>query len=216
MSQTWFTADTHFGHASIVKFCARPFLSEQEREKALVDPRGRWKVSRQTIERHDEALIENINSVVAPEDTLWVLGDFCWGKAKEAAGYLERIRCKHVHLVWGNHDHNSIGTLFESNRQQGIIRVRHQLIWLNHYPMRSWDGRFHGSWHLYGHVHNRFDAIDSQTPYMLTRDVGVDASEYRPISFEELEGYMAPRVEVFNQLRKKIMNGDSDVDGQID
>ena len=215
MPQTWFTADTHFGHANIVKFCARPFLSAAEQEKAAVDPRGHWKVSRETIEQHDEALIQTINSMVMPKDTLWILGDFCWGKEKEAAAYLARIACENVHFVWGNHDHSSVGHLFKSNMQQGIIRVDGQLIWLNHYPMRSWDGRFHGSWHLYGHVHNRFEALDQDTPYMLTKDVGVDACNYQPISFEQLAQYMQPRVAVFNELRKKIMNGES-VDGQID
>ena len=132
MSQTWFTADTHFGHANIVKFCNRPFLSPEEQEKAAADPRGHWKVSRDTIKRHDATLIQTINNMVMPDDTLWVLGDFCWGKEKEAAAYLNRIACKNVHFVWGNHDHSSVGPLFKSNMQQGIIRVKGQLIWLNH------------------------------------------------------------------------------------
>ena len=215
MPQTWFTADTHFGHANIVKYSQRPFLSAEEQERAASDPRGHWKVSRQTINQHDEALIENINSLVMPDDTFWILGDFCWGKEREAAGYLDRIVCKNVHFVWGNHDHSSVGPLFKSHMQQGIIRVKGQLIWLNHYPMRSWDGRFHGSWHLYGHVHNRFTSIDGDTPYMLTRDVGVDACNYRPLSFDQLANYMQPRIQAFQELRTKIMNGET-VDGQID
>ena len=150
-----------------------------------------------------------------PDDTLWILGDFCWGKEKEAADYLGRITCKNVHFVWGNHDHSSVGPLFKSNMQQGIIRVNGQLIWLNHYPMRSLDGRFHGSWHLYGHVHNRFESLDRDTPYMLTKDVGVDACNYQPISFDQLANYMKHRVVAFNELRRKIINGES-VDGQID
>lgn len=215
MPQTWFTADTHFGHANIVKFAQRPFLSDEEQEKLAADPRGRWKVSRDTIDRHDESLIETFNSLVMPTDTLWILGDFCWGKEKAAKEYLDRINCKNVHFVWGNHDHSTIAHLFKSNMQQGIIRVQGQLIWLNHYPMRSWDGRFHGSWHLYGHVHNRFEAADRDTPHMLTKDVGIDANNYQPISFEALETYMQPRVEIFNEVRRKVMAGEK-VDQQID
>ena len=215
MSQTWFTADTHLGHANIVKFCQRPFLSSEEQEKARIDPRGRWKVSRATINQHDQALIQSINESVMPDDTLWILGDFCWGKEKEAAAYLDRITCKNVHFVLGNHDHSTIGPLFKSNMQQGIIRVKGQLIWLNHYPMRSWDGRFHGSWHLYGHVHNRFEKADQQTLHLLTKDVGVDACNYRPISFEQLNEYMKPRVRKFNEIRERIMAGET-VDEQID
>jgi calcineurin-like phosphoesterase family protein len=45
MPTTWFTSDTHFGHASILTFCARPFAD---------------------IVAHDEALIANWNARVAP------------------------------------------------------------------------------------------------------------------------------------------------------
>lgn len=215
MSQTWFTADTHFGHANIVKYCQRPFLSPEEQEKVSVDPRGKWKVSKDTINRHDEVLLQSINELVMPDDTLWILGDFCWGKEKEAASYLDRITCKNIHFVWGNHDHSSIGHLFQSEMQQGVIRVQGQLIWLNHYPMRSWDGRFHGSWHLYGHVHNRFAEADREAQHMLTKDVGMDACNYQPISFDKLTDYMKPRIEVFNEIKNSVMAGKS-VNVQID
>ena len=36
MPTTWFTADTHLGHANIVKFCLRPFLTPAEEEQALM------------------------------------------------------------------------------------------------------------------------------------------------------------------------------------
>ena len=80
-----------------------------------------------------------------------------------------------------------------------MVRVADQDVWLNHYPMRSWDGKSHGSWHLYGHVHGRLAAEDAAHPWMLTRDVGVDACDYRPVSFTELAAFMAPRVEAFRQ-----------------
>ena len=215
MHQTWFTADTHFGHANIVKYSQRPFLSDDEWIKLKADPRGPWKVSRETIDLHDEQLILAINDLVQPDDELWFLGDFCWGKEKAASEYLDRIHCRNCHLVWGNHDHSTVGSQFKSTMHQGMIRVQGQLIWLNHYPMRSWDGRFHGSWHLYGHVHNRFTSLDEQSPHSLTRDVGVDACNYKPISFDQLAEYMQPRTIAFNEVRNRVMKGDS-VDVYID
>ena len=211
MSQVWFTADTHFGHGNIIKYCVRPFLNAEENELAAREPRGSWRVSPETIERHDAALLQAINESVQPDDTLWILGDFCLGKREASEKYLKRIACRNVNLVWGNHDDPSIGSLFNKTIQQGKIRVDDQKIWLNHYPMRSWDGRFHGSWQLYGHVHGRFAELDRDDPTLLTRDVGVDACEYRPISFHELKAYMKPREKAFAAAKAAFIAGDQSV-----
>lgn len=209
MPQVWFTADTHFGNPNIVKLQARPFLSQAELELHAADPHGDWKVSRETIRRHDDALIEGMNELVAEDDTLWVLGDFCSGKFREATRYLERLRCQRINLVWGNHDHRTIGVAFSKTIEQGMITVQGQMIWLNHYPMRSWNRSLHGSWHLYGHVHGRFAKQDEES-FLLTRDVGVDACDYRPVSFDQVAHYMRPRVELLERARERYLNGDHD------
>lgn len=216
MSNVWFTADTHFGHANIIKYCLRPFLSVEERERAISEPRGRWKVSRATVERHDQSILDEINRLVQSDDQLWVLGDFCWGHAEEAKGYLDRIACKNVSLVWGNHDHRSIGGLFQRTIEQGELSVEGQSIWLNHYPMRSWDKKFHGSWHLYGHVHDRLSQQDREQPESLTKDVGVDACEYRPMSFRDLMKYMKPRMQAFEEVKSRIVRGEASQNDRLD
>jgi calcineurin-like phosphoesterase family protein len=204
----WFTADTHFGHANIIKYCNRPFLTPEERERARTDPRGPWRVSEDTVRRHDAALLDAINAVVGQKDTLWILGDFAWGGRPAAETYRRRIVCENVFLVWGNHDDPTVGPLFTSTYHQTMISVRRQDVWLCHYPMRTWDRRFHGSWSLYGHVHGRLAAEDRASPAWLTRDVGVDACDYRPVSFEELEAYMAPRLEAFRLLKEAAVQGE--------
>src|SRR5262245_44085400 len=200
----WFTADLHLGHANIIKYCGRPFQTPEERERAKSDPRGRWRVSPGTVRRHDDALLAAINERVGEADTLWVLGDCCWGRREEAEEYRSRIACRNVHLVWGNHDHRSVAPAFEHTTEQEMITLDGQDIWLCHYPLRSWNRRFHGAWSLYGHVHGRLSAEDVANPSWLTRDVGVDACEYRPWSFEELGEWMRSREEAF-QLRKEAM-----------
>jgi calcineurin-like phosphoesterase family protein len=148
MTRVWFTADLHLGQGSVVKFWRPSFFSAEEREMARKDVRGQWRLSEETVRRHDDALLDAINSRVGVNDTLWVLGDFCQGKLDRAARYRARIRCRHVHLVWGNHDHRSVRPLFEEAIEQGMIRVEGQDVWVNHYPMRSWNRSFCGSWHL--------------------------------------------------------------------
>ena len=53
----YFTADTHFGHKSILRLCERPFASLQAMDEALV---ARW------------------NERVGPDDLVYHLGDFCF------------------------------------------------------------------------------------------------------------------------------------------
>src|SRR4030095_15662587 len=63
MSEVFFISDTHFGHRGIITFSGtkpfRPFA---------------------TIEEHDAELVRRWNSVVGKKDTMWHLGDFCFGK----------------------------------------------------------------------------------------------------------------------------------------
>jgi len=205
----WFTADTHFGHANIIKYCHRPFLSPAERAAVRDNPRGKTRISPDTVHRHDEALLSAINSRVQDTDTLWVLGDFSMGSLADAREYRDRIVCRDVNLVWGNHDDRSIRPLFGSAIEQGMITVEGQPIWLNHYPMRSWNCSFHGSWQLYGHVHGRLESDDASRPWVLTKDVGVDACDYRPWSFDDLCAYMAPRIDEFH--RRKAGFGDAEL-----
>jgi calcineurin-like phosphoesterase family protein len=209
----WFTADLHLGHANIIRFTQRPFLSEAEQEMLrTLGPRGKWRVSDETLRRHDDALIDAINERVDEGDMLWILGDFCTGGLVDAQRYRNRIRCRSVYLVWGNHDHRGMGPAFNDAIEQGLIEVEGQGIWLNHYPMRSWNRSFHGVWHLYGHVHGRLAAQDAEQPWMLVKDVGVDACDYRPWSFDELRAYMAPREEAFRARKAAFMaGGDEDL-----
>lgn len=55
MLRTFFTSDSHFGHANIIRYCQRPFADADEM---------------------DSALIRIWNSVVDPRDTVYHLGDF--------------------------------------------------------------------------------------------------------------------------------------------
>ena len=76
------TSDTHFGH---------------DRE-FLWGPRG-FKSSRE----HDEAVIANWNSVVGPEDTVYVLGDLMLGNNEYGKSCIERLN-GNICLIRGNHD----------------------------------------------------------------------------------------------------------------
>ena len=88
MPETFLIADTHFGHANILRYEAanRPFAD---------------------VAAHDAALIERWNGRVGPHDTVWVLGDFAWSP-EAARAALSALKGR-IHLVMGDHDRRWLG-----------------------------------------------------------------------------------------------------------
>jgi len=212
----FFTADTHFGHGNIMKYCRRPGFSDWEQEKFEAYCAGEdkgldrhemggldFKVSRESVERMDKYLLDGINAIVGENDTLWHLGDFCFGNDKQyyniARAYRDRIKCRNVHIVWGNHDDDKIADLFSSDERLETVRVEGQKIECCHYAMAVWDKSHRGTWQLYGHSHSNAEPwLDRVMVGRRAIDVGVDNAakilgSYRPFSFEELKKIMDNR-----------------------
>lgn len=173
----WFTADTHFGHANIIRYSRRPFSS---------------------VEEMDSTFIERINERVAADDILYHLGDFAI-RETEAPVYRAKIRCRRIVLILGNHDPQTLSgevrpafaQLFLETHSLLRIKVQvanqPQLIVLCHYAMRIWDRAHYGSWHLFGHSHGGL----ADDPHARSWDVGVDNNGYAPMSLEEVAAIMA-------------------------
>jgi calcineurin-like phosphoesterase family protein len=53
---------------------------------------------------------------------------------------------------------------------------------LFHYPMLSWNRQYHGSYHLFGHVHNN----SFKHPHPNAFNVSVEVINYTPITFDDL------------------------------
>jgi len=212
----FFISDTHFGHGNILKYCHRPFLNEEEQR--LLSEHHDFKVCRESVEKMDNTIIDNINKVVKSDDTLWHLGDFAFADYSKAKRYRDRINCQNMYLVWGNHDKPYIRDLFNDCYAQGgggrgsdppeAMTVDGQWIWLNHYPMLSWEGSYKGCWVLHGHVHGNirkhpawravYDLMQQcdvgvDGPCMSTRD-GVWNHTFKPWTMAELRKFMEPKV----------------------
>lgn len=166
-----FTADWHLNHNNIIKYCERPFMSVEE--KGLFDlikkgsiPQRDLKISDASTKLMTDTIIDNTNAVVRHDDTLVIIGDFCslgrQARFNVAKAYRDRINCKNVYLVIGNHDNREIlSPLFTAVYDHFKWNVDGQLIFTDHYPGRSWDGAHHGAWMLYGHVHDLFNPEDN-------------------------------------------------------
>lgn len=198
----FFTSDTHFGHGNIIKYCNRPGLTEREQEQLLAGER--FKVCLDSVQRMNAYLLDEINNLVGPDDTLWHLGDFCFGHGKSesyktAKAFRDRIACRNVHLIWGNHDNYSIAPLFSSTHKMETVFYEGQQIVCCHYAMAIWNKSHHGAWHLYGHSHAGAEEwLDKALPGRRSFDVGVDNAArilgaYRPWSFEEIQTIMKKR-----------------------
>ena len=110
----WFTADTHWGHTNIIKYCSRPFLSSVEQDiydkatapTATPEQKQAWatmKLSKDSVKRHDEQLIGNWNKYVSAEDTVYHLGDFYFGNKQYGQSLITQLN-GNICLIRGNHD----------------------------------------------------------------------------------------------------------------
>ncbi len=184
----FFTSDLHLGHANAIKFTNRPFYDVYEMNNAL---------------------IQNINDTVKPKDELWILGDFSFGLKKDDVRALRnQIRCKHVHLVRGNHDRDYTGDgIFQSVQDYKELKTNYGRIILFHYPIQEWSAIHYGSLHLHGHIHStgEYNTENLQKSYAARfhlpkpsqsnlgfriYDVGVDANNYKPVSLEQIAEMM--------------------------
>ena len=158
----YFTADTHFWHNAILKHC----------------PKRSW----DDIETMNNTLIDAINETVGRNDILYHLGDFCWSAAKTGS-IRQRIKCRKLHVVRGNHDSSSLRSHVSSLNH--MVFLKNPKIHLCHYPLAEWGSQYYGGYHLHGHCHNNLK-LEGRA-----MDVGVDAifnltGEWRPISINEV------------------------------
>ena len=171
--RTFFTSDTHFGHANIIKYCDRPFNDTVEMNDFLVD---RW------------------NAKVPKDGIVFHLGDFALTMSK---GQAQRDIFDQLngdkYLIYGNHE--SIGDrmigwkgfydIAEINILDPEISYGKQHIVMCHYPMIVWNASHRGSWQLFGHVHGGLSNKGVHKPTQL--DVGVDLHAFEPLSYQEVK-----------------------------
>ncbi len=158
----WFTADLHLGHLNIIKYCNRPF---------------------QGVDEMGNVIIDNINERVRKEDRLFVLGDIA-NKEVYVKDFVERVACKNIFVVPGNHDKEKILVrYFKLLPQCYLYRAPNEdyRIVLCHYGMRVWEHSHHGAGHLFGHSHSGLPGTQS------SMDIGVDAWDYAPVSLDEIK-----------------------------
>lgn len=179
--KVFITADTHFHHTNIIKYCNRPFKDVSEM---------------------DFVLVKNWNSVVGKDDIVYFLGDFCFGSATNVMKLLDVLNGT-IHFIYGNHDRaiSDFRRLMQTDEEirrkyenkikflgfYNKVYIDNQMVILIHYAMRVWEASHYGSYQLYGHSHGSLP----DNPNALQMDVGVDCHNYTPITFEKVKEIMA-------------------------
>ncbi len=159
---TFFTSDTHFGHANIIAYCERPFASVREM---------------------DETMIVNWNAVVGPDDDIWHLGDFALGAdAKHVRSVFRRLNGR-KRLVIGNHDRQETIDLPWAAKptQLASVGIDGMRAVMCHYGLRVWPGMRRKAISLYGHSHGRLPGTS------MSLDVGVDCWGFTPVTLTDIQ-----------------------------
>ena len=149
MSRKFYISDWHSGHGNIIAFDNRPFRS---------------------VEQMNETLVQRWNSVVEPGDIVYVLGDMFWCNSNLAIPILQKLNGQKF-LVKGNHDRCNDGRFtkqFVKVTEYLEVEDNGRKVVLCHYPIPCFKNHFYGWYHLYGHVHNSFEAnMMEHTKYLM-------------------------------------------------
>jgi calcineurin-like phosphoesterase family protein len=165
--KVWLMSDLHIGHD-------REFVYEK---------RGF-----QSIEEHNQTLIENIKACVGENDDFYILGDLTLGDLDAAAALLRQIP-GHVHVILGNHDTDRRVEFYESLgwdvQFATVIRYGKQRFYLSHYPTDTAnpgeDKLSLATLSVSGHTHS--NSIWQQNA---SYNVCPEAHNNRPVSIEKI------------------------------
>jgi calcineurin-like phosphoesterase family protein len=136
MTTYFFTADEHYGHANIIRYCNRPFQSAGHMDAEL-------------IARHNQA--------VSDGDTVIHAGDFTLMGKTEAEEIISHLNGRHVFLR-GSHDYwleKDAPAIWEN-------KIDGQHVVVCHYAMRVWARSHYNSWQLFGHSHGQLEPVGKQ------------------------------------------------------
>lgn len=162
MSKIFLTADTHFSHTNIIKYCNRPFINVEEMNNVLID---------------------NWNKVVKEEDIVYHLGDFTID-SDNLRELVNKLNGK-IYLIRGNHDGKSIK--FYNNIGLEVLPRETKLdkykVILSHRPLDN-NQIPEGYVNIHGHIHN--SKLDTKFDKEIHYCISVEMTDYRPILIEDV------------------------------
>ena len=183
MSETWLISDTHFNHSRILTF------TDSVTNKLIRGDRF------SSIDEMNEHMIEQWNSVVKPNDTIYHLGDVFFGNRDDFEKIWGRLNGRKK-LIVGNHDnikYLSTGEFFEEVLMWKLL-TKHKML-LTHVPVHQSNLDIYVSkkynegdvgtvqqkfLNIHGHIHQN---LSPAGPYV---NMSVEAINYTPVNIQEV------------------------------
>lgn len=169
----WLTSDWHFNHD-------REFI---------------WKVRGfASVGDMNEHIIAAHNTVVNPDDDVYVLGDLMLGDSEKGIECIKRMNGK-LHIVWGNHDTDNrkakyaeLPNVVESNYAIVLKHKKHHF-YMSHYPTITSNNDYdkplmQRTLNLCGHTHtfNPWEDIDKGYIYHCE----MEAHNCKPVLLDDI------------------------------
>lgn len=181
IDDVFLTSDTHFDHKNI---CSATSNWSSERGCREFD----------FLEEMNELLVNNINDKV-PEDALIIHhGDFSFNGKENIPLFRNKIKCKNIILVRGNHDHHIIKypELFLEIKDLAYYQVESLRFVSCHFPIMHFHEMNTGAMMFHGHLHGHGgEELNSYHEKYKIHDVGIDVykkifGSYNVFSLREL------------------------------
>lgn len=187
LPKVWYTADTHYGHLSMISRAWRPQF--------------------QSVAEMDDCMITHWNESVHRDDTGWHLGDFGLGGMMQFLRIVPKLNGT-IHLITGNHDHvwpggrssykylqGWLNAGFASIQQYQRRKIAGQSVMMSHFPydvddrhgslFKPYQPQDVGDWLIHGHVHGAWKVRGRQI------NVGVDVWDFKPVNQDQIIEIMA-------------------------
>jgi len=161
-------SDTHFDHTNIIGYSNRPFKHHNKLPN---------------VEVMNRILLNNWNHTVSPNDIVYFLGDFVYGRGSRRPGYwLKRLNGRKI-MIKGSHDQK-----IRTRKRYQVLNYNGIRFFLVHDPKDAvnWNG-----WIIHGHHHrDKMGHCPTRYPFInghnKTINVNVELTGYKPVNLDYL------------------------------
>ena len=139
----------------------------------------------------NETIVFNWNSIVSPEDDVYLLGDVMLG-GTENIEYVKRLNGR-LHIILGNHDTSTRSKLYSNCKNvvevswASALKYKKYNFFLTHYPCITTNGTTKSLKqvviNLFGHTHQTSNFYED-IPWIY--HVGMDSHDCEPVNLDDV------------------------------